>query len=49
MVEIRSKLVTLSELFTNKRGNSKYTKAYVNKNTGEFEFTLVQLKLPLDL
>jgi len=37
MVEIRSKLVTLSELFTNKRGNSKYTKAYVNKNTGEFE------------
>ena len=37
MVEVRSKLVTLSELFTNKRGNSKYTKAYVNKNTGEFE------------
>lgn len=37
MVEVRSKRVTLSELFTNKRGNSRYTKAYVNKNTGDFE------------
>ena len=37
MVEVRSKRVTLSELFTNKRGNSRYTKAYVNRNTGDFE------------
>ena len=37
MVKVRSKRVTLSELFTNKRGNSRYTKAYVNRNTGDFE------------
>lgn len=37
MAEVRYKKEILSNLFDNKRGNSKYTKKYCNDNKGEYE------------
>lgn len=37
MAEIRYKYLMLEEIFSNKRGNSKYTKKYCNENKGEYE------------
>lgn len=37
MVEVRYKEVLLEEIFSSKRGNSKYTKKYCNANKGEYE------------
>lgn len=37
MAEIRYKNVMLQKIFSNKRGNSKYTKKYCNENKGKYE------------